>query len=96
MIYIDSEFKCYTTNADDRLEVITPENFVGMCDKAIECMRYVPAGMMYKKPDGAIIYGEFIQCLDDSSATAYQIQYEIMQEEFNILNKALTILLEGE
>ena len=92
MIYLDSEFKCHVTAADDRIEVEAPENFEGMCDKSIECMRYIPAGMTYFAADGSVIHGEFIQCLDDTSAIAYQVQYESMKPELEDMKSALNLL----
>ena len=92
MIYLDSEFNCHAITADDRIEVEAPENFVGMCDKAIECMRYVPAGMTYTDANGTVIHGEFIQCLDSASATAYQVQYESTKAEMDDMRTALELM----
>lgn len=92
-VYLDADFKCHTIYADGRVEVTAPENFDGMCEKAIECMRYVPAGMTYTKPNGMLVHGEFIQCFDSVSATAYQVQYDEMKAELDEAQTALDILL---
>lgn len=91
-IYLDSEFKCHVTNADNLIEVTAPSNFDGMCDKAIECMRYVPAGMTYTKPDRTTIHGEFIQCFDSVAAMAYQAQYDEMKADMEDMREALNLL----
>ena len=91
-IYLDAEFRCHTAKEDGMVEVTAPENFAGMCDKAIECMRYVPEGMTYKKADGTLIHGEFIQCFDSVAAMAYQEQYDEMKSDMEDMREALNLL----
>ena len=58
-IYIDSEFKCHTTNDDTMIPVET-DFFDGKCDAFIEGYRFVPAGERWTREDGEIFEGEMI------------------------------------
>lgn len=58
-IYIDSEFKCHTTD-DGTMTVIETDFFDGKCDEFIEGYRFVPIGETWKREDGEIFEGEMI------------------------------------
>ena len=59
-IYIDSEYHCHTTNPDGTfLEAETPF-FDGKCDAYMEGYRFVPAGAVWTRSDGAVFHGEMI------------------------------------
>ena len=55
-IYIDPEYKCYLTGADDRIAVET-DFFDGKCAELIEGYRYVPEGAIWEREDGMVFYG---------------------------------------
>lgn len=69
-IYIDSDYKCYTTPADDRRSIET-DAFNGKCKLYIEGYRFVPAGERLILPDGSLFRGEMIAPFRD---------YEILEE----------------
>ena len=52
-IYIDSDYKCYTSNADGRRAIET-DAFDGKCPGWIESYRLVPAGETWVREDGAM------------------------------------------
>ena len=56
-VYIDSEFKCHSTN-DGTLTPVETDFFDGKCDTMIEGYRFVPAGESLIREDGAVFQGE--------------------------------------
>ncbi len=79
-VYIDSDFMCHTTNDGTRREIQT-DYFDSLCGKAIELMRFVPIGETWTRPDGRIIYGEFVQATDSDKIDEYQLQARIEDME---------------
>lgn len=91
-IYIDSEFRCYTTNDGSRTAVET-DVFDDRCDSYIEGYRFVPAGQSWTRSDGVVFQGEMIAPLKDYKIlSAYQEQYETMQSELEDMREALSIM----
>ena len=60
MLYIDSDFKVHTENADGRTAIET-DAFDDMPKQVAECYIFVPRGESYTKPNGETVHGEFIQ-----------------------------------
>lgn len=58
-IYIDSEFKCHTSN-DGIMREIETEFFNNKCGAFIEGYRFVPIGEEWTRPDGVVFRGEMI------------------------------------
>lgn len=58
-IYIDSDFKCHTTN-DGTLISVETDFFDGKCNALIEGYRFVPSGESWTREDGAVFEGEMI------------------------------------
>lgn len=58
-IYIDNDYKCYTTPADGRVSIET-DAFNGKCKQYIEGYRLVPAGCTWTRKDGKVFHGEMI------------------------------------
>lgn len=90
-IYLDSSFMCHLTDDGTMAEVQT-EAFDGMCNNAIELMRFVPSGEMWERSDGRIIHGEFIQATDSAKIDAYQRQWMDDQAQMSDMQTALGIL----
>lgn len=86
-IYIDSEFKCYTSNAEGRTAVET-DAFNGKCQEYIEGYRFVPSGETWVRADGVEFHGEMISPWKDSR------QLEIAQLHYELEDavSALTVL----
>ena len=59
-IYIDSEFKCYTSNSDGIYREVETTLFNAKCNEFVEGYRYVPSGESWTRSDGAVFYGEMI------------------------------------
>lgn len=59
-VYIDSEFKCYTSNPDENFKEIETDFFDNKCDTFIEGYRFIPSGESWKRSDGIIFHGEMI------------------------------------
>lgn len=58
-IYLDSYFKCHTTNDGTRTTVET-DYFDGICDTMLEGYRFVPSGETWTREDGVVFQGEMI------------------------------------
>lgn len=59
-IYLNSDFLCHTKN-DGTMREIQTDVFDRLCDKAIECYRFIPAGQEWTRSDGQVFHGPFIQ-----------------------------------
>lgn len=82
MIYIDSEFKCHTTNPDGTCRSFEVPFFEDKCPAFIEGYRYIPAGESWTRSDGTVFHGEMIAPHTDYRIlAAYQQQYEAMMAE---------------
>lgn len=58
-IYIDSDFKCHTTN-DGTMKTVETDFFDGKSDSIVEGYRFVPFGESWTRSDGAVFYGEMV------------------------------------
>ena len=59
-VYIDSEYQCHVTNPDGVFREVETGFFDGKCDAYIEGYRFVPAGAVWTRSDGAVFHGEMI------------------------------------
>ena len=74
-IYIDSDYKCYTSEADGRRAVET-NFFDGKCEEWIESYRFVPDGETWTREDGEVFKGEMVTPWKDlGNAYAAQTAY---------------------
>ncbi len=77
-IYIDPDFKCYTSPAEGLTEIET-DVFDGKCAAFIEGYRLVPEGEVWTRSDGVEFPGEMVAPWKDYNVlVAYQEQYEAM------------------
>lgn len=91
-IYVDSDFRCYTSDAIDRLPVET-DAFDGKCRRYIEGYRFVPEGETWTREDGTVFHGEMIAPAEDSRILdAAQEAYEEAQKENADALAALEVL----
>lgn len=78
-IYIDSDYKCYTSASDGRKAVET-NFFDGKCPEWIESFRFVPVGETWMREDGEVFIGEMLAPWKDlSEAYAAQAAYVTAQ-----------------
>ena len=91
-IYIDSEFKCHTTNIDGSFLKVETNFFNGKCDAFIEGYQFIPSDKSWTRKDGKTFYGEMISPwkkyseLDDIQRVYEQhriLELESQQEELN-------------
>jgi hypothetical protein len=76
IIYIDSEFKCHTSN-DGTMRAVETDFFDGKCDAFLEGYRFVPNGESWRREDGVVFYGEMVAPWKNSKELeAAQAQYE--------------------
>ena len=76
-IYIDSEFKCRTTNPDGIYIEVETDFFNGKCAAYIEGYRFIPSGEIWTRADGKNFRGEMITPWKDYDVLkAAQEQYE--------------------
>ena len=81
MIYIDNNYKCYTTDDGTRRAFEVPF-FNGKCAEFIEGYRYVPEGERWVKPNGEFFRGEMISPWKPyHELERAQMQYELAQYE---------------
>ena len=91
-IYIDTDYKCYTEQADG-LTAVESAFFDGKCKTYIEGYRFVPAGCEWTRSDGVVFTGEMIAPWKDYSAlAAAQTGYEEAAAELQDMQDALNLL----
>ena len=76
-IYIDSDYKCYVSEADGRRAVET-NYFDGKCAEWIESYRFVPAGETWTREDGEVFTNMVAPWKD--MATAYIAQAAYLEQ----------------
>ena len=87
-IYIDSDYKCYTSEADGCRAVET-NFFNGKCQEWIESFRFVPAGEIWTREDGEEFRGEMVAPWKDLSE-AYTAQTAYLERQNAQYEAALT------
>lgn len=82
IIFIDSEYRCHTTNPDGTFREVETDFFSGKCQIFIEGYRYIPAVESWTREDGVVFYGEMIAPWKNYyELEAAQAQYERMMAE---------------
>lgn len=82
IIYIDSHFKCHTTN-DGTMTPIETDFFDNKCQAFIEGYRFIPSGETWTREDGTEFKGEMIapwKNYDELDAAQREYEREIMNE----------------
>lgn len=100
-VYIDKDFKCYTTN-DGTMAAIETDFFDGKCNAFVEGYRFIPEGQSWTRADGYVFTGEMITPYKDIRILdAAQKLYEEMQassedeeERIAVLEEANAMLME--
>jgi hypothetical protein len=96
-LYIDSDYKVHTTNADGRTAIET-DIFDGMPNQVAERYIYVPVGKSHTKSNGETVHGEFVQPFVtekelDKAQREYERQLLVQYEtELADMRAALSIL----
>lgn len=90
-IYIDSEFKCHTSNSDGIYREVETTLFNAKCDEFVEGYRYVPSGESWTRSDGAMFYGEMIAPWKPYSELD-SVQREYERQQLNELKNIQTDL----
>lgn len=76
-IYIDSEYRCHTSNINGTFREIETNYFDGMCQTYIEGYRFVPSGESWTRSDGVVFHGEMISPWKDyNELDSAQREYE--------------------
>ena len=76
-IFIDSEYRCHTTNPDGTFKEVEETWFDGKCDAFIEGYRYIPSGESWTRSDGVVFSGRMIAPWKDyAELDAAQREYE--------------------
>ena len=87
-IYIDDDFKCYTSD-DGTMTAIETDAFDGKCPAYIEGYRFVPAGKSWTRQDGEVFHGEMVSPWKDwRELDAAQRAYE--REQLAAYEQALS------
>ena len=91
-IYIDSDFKCHSATADG-LTAVETDFFDGKAPEVVEGYRYVPAGSVWVRSDGAEFPGEMVSPWKPwEGLDAVQREYE--REQYNNLLAQLSEVYE--
>ena len=91
-IYLDTDFRCHTTDTGG-LSPVETAAFGGKCRRYIEGYRFVPAGQTWTREDGVVFAGEMIAPAEDSRILeAAQTAYEQAQAENADALAALDVL----
>lgn len=77
-IYIDSDYKCYVSDAEGRRAVET-DSFDGKCEEWIESFRFVPAGETWTRGNGEVFTNMVAPWKDLGKAYAAQTAYVAAQ-----------------
>ena len=96
-IYLDSDFKCHTSD-DGTMTAVETDFFDGKCDAFIEGYRFVPSGESWTRSDGEVFKGEMITPWKDyAELDAAQREYEkqLLTEYQNKENSLNTSYQEG-
>lgn len=76
-IYIDSDYRCHTSNPNDEYLEFDVDYFDDKCNALIEGYRYVPAGETWTREDGEVFQGEMVTpAVDYSLISIAQEQYD--------------------
>ena len=93
-IYIDSDFKCHTSNADGTFREVETDFFDGKCAAFIEGYRFVPFGESWERSDGVVFRGEMI-CPWKDYAELDKAQREYERQKLADAENALAIMWGG-
>ena len=91
IIFVDSEYRCHTTNPDGTFREVETDFFNDKCEAFIMGYRFVPAGESWTRSDGQVFTGEMIAPWKDyAELDAAQREYEKalivdMQQALNTL-----------
>lgn len=97
-IYIDTDFKCHTSDPDGTLTAVETDFFDGKCAAYVEGYRFVPYGATWTRPDGVTFTGGMIAPwkdwleLDEAQRDYEREQYAAMAAELADAQAALEIL----
>lgn len=91
-IYIDSDYKCYTSPSDG-LTAIETDAFDGKCKQYIDGCRFIPSGETWVRKDGETFSGEIVAPWRDYAILAeFQALYEEEQAKQSDMAAALEVL----
>lgn len=94
-LWIDENFRVHPESGEGLTEIST-DVFDDMPLTVAACYLYVPADQSYRKPNGIVVHGEFIQpAVSEEELTAAQRKFEQEQvEEYNALVAELSEVYE--
>lgn len=81
-IYIDSDFKCHTTD-DGTMTSVETDFFDGKCNAFIEGYRFIPSGETWTRSDGHVFTGEMITAwkpYDELDAAQREYERQLLAE----------------
>ena len=92
IIYIDSDYKCHTSQGEG-LTVVETDFFDGKCRQFIEGYRFVPFEQSWTREDGQVFHGEMVAPWRDYT-TLSEFQ-EVAQEEQDKATEEIAAIVEG-
>lgn len=90
IVYIDSEFRCHTTNSNGIYREVETDFFDGKCDPFIEGYRFIPSGKSWTRSDGVVFHGEMIapwKPYSELDATQREYEQQIVIEHNQVLQE---------
>lgn len=79
IIYLDSDYRCYTQYEEGR-RIIETDEFDNKTDEDINCFRYIPYGEIWERSDGVLFKGTMI-----APANKNPSEIEDMKTALNLL-----------
>ena len=98
-IYIDKEYRCYTSNPGGNFREFNESYFDGKCKTFIEGYCFIPSGETWVREDGVSFYGEMIapwKPYDELDAAQRQYEQELLVQKDEIIAELDAVLLETQ
>lgn len=96
IIYIDSEFKCHTTNPYGTFREVETDFFYDKCTSFIEGYRFIPSGESWTHPDGIVFYGKMItpwKSYGELNAAQHKYEKQLLVEQASTIAELDALVL---
>ena len=98
LIYLDSDFKCYTSKNENTILTVETDFFNGKCQSFIEGYRFVPQNEVWTNSNGDIFQGEMIapwKNFDELDSTQRTYEQELIKEQEALIAELDAALLDA-
>lgn len=98
-IYIDSEYRCHSTNPDNTFREFETDFFNNKCTTFIEGYRFIPFDESWTRSDGIIFTGQMIspwKNYDELDAVQREYERQLLEEAQKELAELDAALLDAQ